>query len=52
MSRIFEDNDAKALILISALVIGVLLMAALTGNHKRTEPSAVTASQTVESPAR
>ncbi len=51
MSRIFEDHDAKALIVISAMVVGILLMAALVGHQKHTEPSAVATSQPVESSA-
>lgn len=49
MSRIFEDKDAKALVLVSAVLFGVLFLAGLTAPKTHEAPSAVATSTGSES---
>lgn len=51
MSRIFEDHDAKALLLVSTLLVGVLVLAGATAPKNHEAPSAVATSTALE-PAR
>ncbi|HEY9733827.1 MAG TPA: hypothetical protein V6C89_18095 [Drouetiella sp.] len=49
MSRIFQDNDAKALIIVSALVLGITILGALVvPSHQA--PKTVAESQPAQSP--
>lgn len=50
MSRIFEDQDAKALLLVSALLFGVLLLAGLTVPKGQDAPLAVATSSALVGP--
>jgi hypothetical protein len=47
MSRIFEDNDAKALVLVSALLLGVIVLGSFAA-PKHKSPSLVANSMSAQ----